>query len=69
MRASSKSKGWEGVEVGQLIGDLVGGNVLERRGGVVHSVTRCKTQDTSHATQRFRQFRHGLAPVRAFPLS
>jgi hypothetical protein len=40
MRASSKAKGWEGVEVVELLGDLVGGNVLERREGRVHSVAR-----------------------------
>jgi hypothetical protein len=40
MGASSKAKGEEGGEVVKLIGDLVGGNVLERRKGRVHSVVR-----------------------------
>ena len=40
MRASSKVKGVEGGEVGELIGDGEVGNVLEVREGVGHSVVR-----------------------------
>jgi hypothetical protein len=40
MRASSKAKGWEGGEVGELLGDGEGGKRLEGREGREHSVTR-----------------------------
>ena len=40
MRASSKVKGVEGGEVGELIGDGEVGNVLEVGEGVGHSVVR-----------------------------